>query len=130
MAGSALDKSSTEQFDLDEMLRALVQGQGDWVYSVTRPFADAGLAKAQLMMGILHQTGLGVDQDGAEAVRFYREAARQNEPLAWKNLGTLYLLGLAGVTVDKAEARLCFSKAKAAEIKQMALQMIVSPTVH
>ena len=76
MAGSALSKSSTEQFDLDEMLRALVEGRGDWVYSVTRPFADAGLAKAQLMMGILHQTGLGVEQDGAAAMRFYRKAKR------------------------------------------------------
>jgi TPR repeat protein len=61
-----------------------------------------------------------------EALKWYRLAAEQNSALAWKNLGTLYLVGLAGVTVDKAEAHYCFSRARAIEIEQM----MENPTIH
>jgi TPR repeat protein len=117
-------------YDLDSMTEALVQGKGEWVHERTRPLAEAGILKAQLMMGILYQLGIGVAQDGAEAVKWYRLAAEQNDALAWKNLGTLYLLGLAGVAVDKAEAHHCFSRAKALEIEQMAQGWLPDPTIH
>jgi hypothetical protein len=78
------------------------------------------------MMGILCQLGIGVRQDGPEALKWYRLAAEQNDALAWKNLGTLYLVGLAGVAVDKAEAHYCFSRARAIEIEQM----VQNPTIH
>jgi TPR repeat protein len=117
-------------YDLDSMMEALVQGKGEWVHEQTRPLAEAGLLKAQLMMGILHQLGIGVAQDGGEAVKWYRWAAEQNDALAWKNLGTLYLLGLAGVVVDKAEAHRCFSQARALEIDQMAQEWLGDPTIH
>lgn len=117
-------------YDLDSMMEALVRGQGEWVHEQTRPLAEAGLLKAQLMMGILYQLGIGVAQDGPEALKWYRSAADQNDALAWKNLGTLYLLGLAGVTVDKAEAHRCFSRAKALDIEQMAQEWLGDPTIH
>ncbi len=117
-------------FDLDYMMESLVQGRGDWVYEKTWPAAEAGLAKAQLMMGILYQLGIGVEQNGQEAVRFYRAAAAQNNPLAWRNLATLYLLGLAGVGLDKAEAHRCFSQARLLETEQMAREQGWEQTVH
>jgi TPR repeat protein len=117
-------------YDLDAMMEALVQGKGEWVHEQTRHLAEAGLLKAQLMMGILCQLGIGVAQDGPGALKWYRSAAEQNDPLAWKNLGTLYLLGLAGVEVDKAEAHRCFSRARALEIEQMAEEWIGDPTIH
>lgn len=113
-------------YDLDFMMEALVQGKGAWVYATTRPIAEAGLLKAQLMMGILYQLGIGVAQDGLEAAKWYRLAAEQNDALAWKNLGTLYLMGLAGLAVDKTEAHYCFSRARAIEIEQM----MENPTIH
>ena len=113
-------------YDLDFMMEALVQGKGEWVHAETRPLAEAGLLKAQLMMGILSQLGIGVVQDGLAALKWYRLAAEQNDALAWKNMGTLYLIGLAGVTVDKAEAHYCFSRARALEMEQTAL----NPTIH
>lgn len=116
-------------YDLDSMMEALVQGNGDWVHEKTRPLAEAGVLKAQLMMGILYQLGIGVAQDGAEALKWYRSAAEQNDALAWKNLGTLYLLGLAGVAVDKAEAHRCFSRARAIEIEQTQ-EWLGNPTIH
>jgi TPR repeat protein len=117
-------------YDLDSMMEALVQGKGGWVHEQTLPLAEAGFLKAQLMMGILYQLGIGVRQDGEAAVKWYRSAAEQDDALAWKNLGTLYLLGLAGVAVDKAEAHHCFSRAKALEIEQMAHEWLGDPTIH
>jgi TPR repeat protein len=117
-------------YDLDGMIEALVQGRGEWVYGKTLPLAEAGFLKAQLMMGILYQLGIGVAQDGMQAVRWYRLAAEQNDALAWKNLGTLYLLGLAGVPVDKAEAHHCFSRARTLELAQMAHEFTLDGTIH
>jgi hypothetical protein len=108
------------------MMQALVQGKGDWVYRETRPWAENGHVKARLAMGILYQLGIGVPQDGLEAVRWYRLAAEQDDALAWRNLGTLYLLGLAGVPVNAAEAHRCLSFASVLEIAQNGLASIDS----
>ncbi|HEX4167724.1 MAG TPA: hypothetical protein VHZ55_19850 [Bryobacteraceae bacterium] len=112
------------QYDLDAMMEALVQGRGEWVHENTRPAAEAGAAKAQLMMGILFQIGAGVERDGREAVKFYRLAALQGDVLAWRNLGTLYLLGLAGVEVDKTEAHHCFMRANMTEMQSKAKELL------
>ncbi len=111
-------------YDLDSMMEALIQGKGSWVYEKTRPLAESGLMKAQLMMGILHQIGAGVEQSGPEAVKYYRLAAQQGEVLAWRNLGTLYLLGLAGVDVDKSAAHDCFARARFLELQETARAML------
>ena len=117
-------------YDLDRMMEALVQGHGPWVHAQTRPLAEAGLAQAQLVMGILYQLGIGVAQDGSRAVYWYTLAAAQNNALAWKNLGTLYLLGLAGVAVDKTEAHHCFSRANMLELAESAHSFNLDQTVH
>src|SRR5882757_3156555 len=129
-AATMMVEVSRATYDLDSMMEALVQGNGEWVHEQTRPLAEAGLLKAQLMMGILYQLGIGVAQDGPEALKWYRSAAEQNDALAWKNMGTLYLLGLAGVAVDKAEAHRCFSRARALEIEQMSHEWLGDRTVH
>jgi len=118
--------SPSATYDLDFMMEALVQGKGEWVRTETLPLAEAGFLKAQLMMGILYQLGIGVRQDGQEALKWYRLAAEQNDALAWKNMGTLFLLGLAEVEVDKAQALYCFSRARAIEIDQAT----ENPTIH
>lgn len=130
MASQTSDAEHPGDFDLDRMLEALLQGKGEWVYSVTLPFAEAGIAKAQLVMGILHQVGLGVRQDGARALQFYRAAAEQHDPIAWKNLGTMHLLGLAGIPINKAQASECFARAKLIEIQETAKGLANHSTVQ
>ncbi len=127
-AASTAGSGST--YDLDLMMEALVQGHGPWVYAQTRPLAEAGLAQAQLVMGILYQLGIGVAQDGSRAVDWYTLAAAQDNALAWKNLGTLYLLGLAGVAVDKTKAHHCFSRAKILELDQTVEAFNLNQTIH
>lgn len=112
------------------MMQALVQGKGDWVHTKTRVLAEGGHPKAQLVMGILCQLGIGTAQNGREAIKWYRLAGEQNDVLAWKNLGTLYLLGLAGVAIDKTEAYRCLSRAKALESDQNADRLTEERTIH
>ena len=50
-----------------------------------------------------YQTGEGVPQDGAEAIRWYRLAAAQGFAEAQFNLGLMYATG-EGVPQDDAEA--------------------------
>ncbi len=117
-------------FDLDGLMDALLQGRGQWVYQMARPAAEAGLVKAQLLLGIQFQIGAGVTQDGQQAVHYYRLAAAQGDVLAWRNLGTLYLLGLAGVEVDKAEAHRCFASAHLVETRDKAKELLSVEDIH
>ncbi len=130
MLAGKFDGEPPAGFNLERMLQGLIEGRGEWVYSTTKPFADAGVAKAQLVMGILYQVGIGVEQNGHKALRFYRAAAEQNDALAWKNMGTIYLLGLAGVAMNKAAAHDCFSRAKHLDIEQAANDLVWDQTIH
>ena len=74
----------------------------DEVASIRRA-AEGGEAHAQFRLGALYDNGLGVPQDDAEAVRWYRLAAEQGDARAQLSLGDLYYYGL-GVPQDYAEA--------------------------
>jgi TPR repeat protein len=100
-------------YDAQAMIQALLGGEQDWVYRMTLPFAEAGLADAQVMMGVLCEAGLGVPRSGAAAMDWYGKAAAQDHPIAWSNLGTIYLLGLPDVKPDKNEAARCYQHAQA-----------------
>ena len=68
-----------------------------------RALAEQGDADAQYIRGLMYATGLGVPQDDAEAVRWYRLAAEQGLAGAQYNLGFMYGQG-RGVPQDDAEA--------------------------
>ena len=68
-----------------------------------RARAEAGDATAQNNLGAMYAEGLGVPQDDAEAVAWYRRAAEQGDARAQYNLGGMYAEGL-GVPPDAVEA--------------------------
>jgi Sel1 repeat len=51
--------------------------RGDYITAlrILRPLADQGDAQAQYNLGVLYDNGLGVPQDDAEAMKWYRKAA-------------------------------------------------------
>jgi TPR repeat protein len=51
----------------------------------------------------MYRNGYGVDQDDAEAVKWYRKAAEQDHAFAQSNLGLMYANGL-GVEQDYIQA--------------------------
>jgi uncharacterized protein len=93
-------------------LAAQAQAQGDFqtALHLLRPLADAGDAVAQNRLGFLYDSGRGVPQDLAEAVKWYRRAADQGDDDAQDKLGIMYRLG-RGVPQDDAEAALWFRRA-------------------
>jgi hypothetical protein len=65
--------------------------------------AEKGDTTAQYNLGVSYHNGLGVRQDNAEAVKWFRKAADQGFALAQFNLGVCYASG-AGVKQDAGEA--------------------------
>jgi TPR repeat protein len=64
--------------------------------------ADAGAAEGATLMALLQERGLGGPVNEAEAVRFYRIAAQQNEPDALIGLGRLGAARRGGATPAEA----------------------------
>ena len=65
--------------------------------------AEQGDAEAQLILGTMHDIGLGIPQNYREAVKWYRLAAEQGYARAQSKLGSMYDIGL-GVPQDNKEA--------------------------
>jgi TPR repeat protein len=102
-----------ETYDSKAMIQSLLRGEKDVVYRTALRFAEAGVADAQVMMGVLCETGISVPKSGLRALDWYHKAAAQDHPIAWSNLGTIYLLGLEDVRPDKKEAARCYARAQA-----------------
>ena len=77
-----------------------------------RALAEQGDARAQVALGFRYALGVGVPQDHAEAVRWYRLAADQGDAGAQSNLGVAYTAG-AGVVQDYVEAHMWYNLAAA-----------------
>ncbi|WP_209015854.1 SEL1-like repeat protein [Roseibium sp. RKSG952] len=71
--------------------------------SIATPLAEAGDAPAQTLLGVLHETGYGIQQDKKKAADWYKLAAAKNDPQAALRLAQLYLVG-DGVQQDKSRA--------------------------
>lgn len=76
-----------------------------------RACAAEGIGACQYALGVLHDEGLGVAQDEAQALAWYRRAARQDFPDALMQLGFLYAIGRGAVVQDPARAWAWFARA-------------------
>ena len=74
------------------------------------PFAEKGDARAQFHLGPMYAKGLGVSEDFAEAVKWYRKAADQGNAVGQANLSLMYAKGL-GVPQNDQESNKWFKKA-------------------
>ncbi|HIE2341481.1 TPA: tetratricopeptide repeat protein [Haemophilus influenzae] len=90
---------------------ATTRGDYQTTFKFLLPLAEQGNAEAQLMLGVMYARGIGVKQDGFEAVKWYRQAAEQGYANAQAILGFSYLLGQSGVQVNKSLAKEWFGKA-------------------
>jgi len=79
-------------------------------FETLRAKADSGDANSQYHLGLRYQTGNGVGNDFAEAVKWFRKAAEQNYAPALNDLGLAYIKG-NGVAEDHVEAVKWFRKA-------------------
>jgi hypothetical protein len=58
-------------------------------FRIWQPLAEQGNAYAQTDLGVLYENGLGVPQNNAEAIKWYRKAAAQGNVNAQSNLNAL-----------------------------------------
>ncbi len=79
--------------------------------------AENGDAAAQFIVGRDFETGMGIERDKVEAVKWYRKAAEQKYARAQFNLGVCYLDG-QGVAKDENEAVKWFRKAAEQNLAQ------------
>jgi hypothetical protein len=88
--------------------------------------AQQGHAFAQYNLGLRYAYGLGVREDDAEAVRWYRLAADQGDAFAQSNLGLMYDTG-DGVPEDSVLAYMWYnlSAAQGHETAQARKEIIV-----
>ena len=85
-------------------------GQYEQAFPVCSKAAEQGDAAAQFNLGLMYDLGRGVQQDYAEAEKWYYKAAEQGYAFAQHNLGVMYDSG-KGVQQDYAEAAKWYRKA-------------------
>ena len=79
-------------------------------FQETLKAAEQGDTEAQFNLGVMYAKGIGVPQDYAQAVQWYRKAAEQGEIEAQFALGVMYEKGI-GVPQNMAIAKKWFSRA-------------------
>ena len=67
------------------------------------PLANQGIGEAQFYLGLMHDSGLGVERDMVLAFKYYQEAAKEGHPGAQHNLAVAYASG-EGVATNPGQA--------------------------
>jgi TPR repeat protein len=94
------------------------QGDADRkLFEDTKAKAEKGDAEAQFTVGWDYETGMGVERDKVEAVKWYRKAAEQNNAGAQFNLAHCYADG-QGVAKNEVEAVKWYRKAAEQNLAQ------------
>jgi hypothetical protein len=115
-----------KEYDSAEIVRRFAARDYKHVHETATHFAELRAADAQCMLGVLYQLGLGVAQDGAKAVFWFEEAARQGHALALNNLGTIYVNGMPGISADREKALEYYLRAYSAGFDAMDLSGLKS----
>src|SRR5260221_9625207 len=90
MGGAAMPEARAgDAEDCRDVLK-LIQTEPARVVAACRRLADKGNSYAQNKVGAIYEYGLGVPQDYAQAMTWYRKAADQGFVRAEVNLGNLY----------------------------------------
>jgi TPR repeat protein len=102
--------SAGAQAGLQEGVSAYKKGNFSVALKELTPLAESGDAKAQNILGEMHNSGIGVPHDPVKAASWYRKAAEQGNGSAQTSLGVMYERGI-GVPQDDKEAAAWFHKA-------------------
>jgi TPR repeat protein len=78
--------------------------------SLLKDAAEAGLPRAETMLGLCYAEGEGVEANPAAALGWYRKAAAHGDTTAAELLGTAYAAG-SGIDQDLVEAYMWFTLA-------------------
>jgi TPR repeat protein len=109
-----LEQIIRETAEREKFIGALREGDHAAAVKGLTPIAKAGDAVAQLYIGLVYDRGIGVEQNYAEAARWYQRAADQGVVSAQNNLGVKYVRG-QGVERDPVRGYMWLSIAAHSE---------------
>ena len=89
---------------LAEGIAAFKNAQYAQAFELLTSWANQGDPEAQCLIACMYHLGLGVEQNGTEAVKWYLKSAQQGYPVASNNLAGIYLMGDCGVAADRQDA--------------------------
>ena len=102
-----LTVSSVHAGDFERAAAAHRQGDSQTAVRLWQPLAEKGQVDAQYNLGVMYYSGDGVNQDYAEAAKWFRKAAEQGDRQARNYMGLMYLNG-EGVKQSESEAHKWF----------------------
>jgi len=102
----------SSKYQAEAAMEAFEKTDYESVRKLALPHATVGDPDAQCMLALLYQCGLAVDRNVLEAERWLLLAAKQDHPLAWNNLGSLYASKLPELKPRWENAWACYQKAK------------------
>lgn len=102
LAGCAVPPQSVGP-SIEQVRAQLGDGNFEAAAPDLRILADRGNPRAQVMLGMMYESGHGVPQDEGEARRLYEMAAAQGHSPSFGRLGRMYEFGRGG-TQDVAKA--------------------------
>ena len=112
LAVSIMSSCSGDNGETDLKAAQEAQQKGDFETAVPlfKKAAEKGNAEAQLTLGLMYETGMGVKTDPKEAFSWYEKSAKQGYDMGQLALGDCYRRGV-GVEVNKDEAKKWLQKA-------------------
>jgi len=116
--------SSYGQSELDIAHEAYLAGDYDVAYEKLLPLAETSNPEAQHALGFMYREGLGVEQDYAVALKWYRKSAKQEFAEAQHNLGVMYYHGL-GVQQDYVQAYAWFQLAAEGGLEETTTTLMI-----
>jgi len=100
---------------LKKGLKAYENQKFEEAFALLLPLAKEGMAQAQQSVASMYGLGLGITEDGKQAVKWYKKAGEQKEEkvsaVAYNNLATLYICGATGVKPNRILAKKYWKKA-------------------
>ena len=102
----------TTKYDYEAAFKLFDHKDFEAVMRLALPHATAGDSDAQCMLSLLYQLGLGVEQDFHKAEEWLIRASKQNSPVAWNNLASLYAGRFPGLSRGPEAASECYKRAK------------------
>ncbi len=95
LALSAVLVSGAQADQYDDAMAVLERQEYHAAFRLPRPLAEQGHSKAPFILGTLHLTGKGAEQNFAEAAKWFRRAAEHGDANAGYALGAMYTKGRA-----------------------------------
>jgi TPR repeat protein len=81
-----------------------LMGDNDRAMALALPLAEAGVPRAQMLVGLMYERGHGVAADPVKAMEWFQKAAAQGFPQALHNVAYSHEFGERGLPVNKAKA--------------------------